>query len=166
MDRSTHTNVPTEMSEKKPQELPWFSDGLKFKCTGCGKCCTGAGGYVFLSQQDLNHLSERFHMEEKQFLQKYCRYVDGQYALLDKPNTDCIFLQDNRCSVYEDRPIQCRTFPWWIYNLRNIDDWNQAAERCEGVNHKDAPIVDALTIETQCLTYLDNLLDQNFDLPT
>jgi Fe-S-cluster containining protein len=145
--------------------VPWFDDGLRFKCTGCGKCCTGPSGYVYLSNQDLANLSTHFNLTEAQFTQKYTRFVDGQYALLDKPlSDDCLFLKDNKCSVYEARPSQCRTYPWWIGNLRDAADWEEASKRCEGINHPDAPLIPSLLIQEQCLTYLDNLLDQNFDL--
>ncbi|HSX10322.1 MAG TPA: YkgJ family cysteine cluster protein [Chlamydiales bacterium] len=144
---------------------PWFDDGLRFKCTGCGKCCTGSPGYVYLSHGDLTRLSAHFNITETEFTQKYTRYIDGQYALLDRPHsTDCLFLENNRCTVYEARPVQCRTFPWWVYHLREPSDWEEASTRCEGINHPDAPLVPSLHIQEQCLTYLDNILDQNFDL--
>ncbi len=144
---------------------PWFDEGLRFKCTGCGKCCTGSPGYVYLSKPDLENLAAHFSLSEEEFLQKYTRYIDGQYALLDEPKTyDCIFLKEKRCTVYEARPVQCRTFPWWIHHLREPEDWKEAALRCEGIDHPDAPIVPSLKIQEECLTYLDNLLAQNFDL--
>lgn len=144
---------------------PWFADGLRFQCTGCGKCCTGSPGYVYLSVQDLDRLAAHFALTPQQFAQQYTRFIDGQYALLDRPGSyDCQFLKNNQCTVYEARPTQCRTFPWWIHHLREPNDWEEAAKRCEGINHPDAPLVPSLHIQEQCLTYLDNLLDQNFDL--
>ncbi len=145
-------------------ETPWFQHGLKFKCTGCGKCCTGSPGYVFLSNTDLVHLAEHAKITPREFAEKYTRLVEGELALTDQPNGDCTFLKDKRCTVYEARPVQCRTFPWWIENLRSIQDWNEAALSCEGINHPDAPLIPSLHIQEQCLTYLDNLLEQNFDL--
>jgi len=154
-----------EIQSAKTKEEPWFDEGLRFKCTGCGKCCTGSPGYVFLSLTDLQNLSSRFSLTIEEFCQKYTRLVDGQYALLDMEGSyDCVFLKNNQCTVYESRPIQCRTFPWWIQHLRDPQDWQEAALRCEGINHPDAPLVPSIKIQEQCLTYLDNLLDQNFDL--
>jgi len=147
-------------------EEPWFDAGLKFKCTGCGKCCTGSPGYVFLSNADLERFAAHFQCSIEEFMQRYTRFVEGQYALLDRPETyDCIFLADKKCTVYEARPTQCRTFPWWVHHLREPKDWEEAAIRCEGINHPDAPVVPSLHIQEQCLTYLDNLLDQNFSFP-
>lgn len=149
--------------EKVEPEEPWFGEGLRFQCTGCGKCCTGGPGCVYLSSDDLNRLAEHFHLPPKEFAKKYTRLVDGQYALLDKPGSyDCIFLEEKKCSVYESRPVQCKTFPWWLENLKSIEDWEEAAKRCEGINHPDAPLIPSLHIEIQCATHLDNLLEQNF----
>ncbi len=142
------------------EEEPWFVDGLRFKCTGCGKCCTGAPGYVFLSDLDLKLLADHFQMSREEFCQKYTRYVDGHYALLeDAKNYDCVFYKDKKCTVYEARPVQCKTYPWWVHNLRNPADWKEEAKRCEGINHPDAPVVPSSHIEKECLTYLDNLIN-------
>lgn len=142
---------------------PWFEDGLRFKCTACGHCCTGSPGYVFLSRSDIERLAAHFSMKEEDFMRQKVRYVDEQYALLDRPGSnDCIFLENHKCTAYEARPVQCRTFPWWIQNLRDPKDWEEAAKHCEGINHPDAPIVPSERIQEQCLTYLDNLIQQNF----
>ena len=144
---------------------PWFDDGLRFKCTGCGKCCTGSPGYVYLSKKDIDTLADHFNTSKEEFTKKYTRFVDGTYALLDRSGShDCIFLKNNQCIVYEARPSQCRTFPWWLGHLRTPKDWEEASKRCEGINHPEAPLVPSLKIQVECLTYLDNLIEQIFDL--
>lgn len=154
-----------EVKTDSQQNEPWFSDGLRFKCTGCGKCCTGSPGYVYLSLADMERLAAHFKLSESEFAQKYTRLIEGQYALLDRPGSyDCAFLKDKQCTVYEARPTQCRTFPWWIHHLRDPEDWEEASQRCEGINHPEAPVVPSLVIQEQCMTYMDNLLDQNFTL--
>ncbi len=141
----------------------WFEDGLRFKCTGCGQCCTGTPGYVYISEPDLHRLAAHHKLSPEEFAAQYTRLEGEYYILQDRPESyDCVFLKDNRCSVYEARPTQCRTFPWWAYHLNDKQDWEEAAKRCEGINHPDAPVVPALHIQEQCLTYLDNLLEQNF----
>jgi Fe-S-cluster containining protein len=145
--------------------VPWFNDGLRFKCTGCGQCCTGSPGYVYLSDPDLEKMAVHFKLSVEEFSRRYTRLVDGQIALLDRPGSgDCIFLKDNQCSAYESRPTQCKTFPWWIHHLREPEDWKDASLRCEGINHPDAPLVASEHIQEQCLTYLDNLVEMNFSL--
>lgn len=120
---------------------PWYEGGLRFKCTSCGQCCTGAPGYVWLEETDIDRLREHLKLSRKDFLRKYCRYVSGRYSLREtKPDYDCIFLEESKCSVYHARPAQCKKFPWWIQNLKSQKDWDAAARSCEGINAKDAPL--------------------------
>ena len=144
-------------------DLSWFQEGLKFKCTGCGKCCTGSPGYVYLSHSDIQTLAEHLSLSTEEFTKNYTRWVEDGYALLDSPgSSDCIFLKDQKCTAYTARPTQCRTFPWWPQNLRSPEDWQKAAVHCEGISHTEAPLVSSIQIQSECLTYLDNLLERNF----
>ena len=46
----------------------------------------------------------------------------------------CIFLgKDNGCKVYEARPVQCRTYPFWPEVVNSRTSWTREAKRCEGI---------------------------------
>ncbi len=120
---------------------PWYREGLSFKCTGCGDCCTGAPGYVWLTDADITRFATHFKMDEESFLRRHARYINGRYSLKEMPKTfSCVFLKERACTVYEARPIQCRTFPWWPENVSSPEAWNALSKSCEGVNHQDASI--------------------------
>jgi hypothetical protein len=36
--------------------------------------------------------------------------------------------------VYADRPRQCRTWPFWRYNIQSPEQWKRGGERCPGMN--------------------------------
>ena len=38
--------------------MAWYRDGLRFECTQCGKCCTGAPGYVWLTIPEIYRIAE------------------------------------------------------------------------------------------------------------
>ncbi|CCB86694.1 uncharacterized protein jhp_0259 [Parachlamydia acanthamoebae UV-7] len=120
--------------------LPWYKEGLKFKCTGCGQCCTGAPGYVWVTIQEMEEMAQVLNISLAQFKRTYIRQRDNRYALIEKKNENnaCIFLKNNRCQVYTARPSQCRTYPWWKENLNTKESWALAAEQCEGISD-DAP---------------------------
>ena len=117
----------------------WYSsDGLQFSCTQCSHCCRHEPGYVYLSQKDLTNLCLYFNLEEQQFITQYCRWVpyyDGSevLCLLEKENNDCIFW-DAGCAAYGARPVQCSTYPFWSYILKNESTWNEEAKECPGIN--------------------------------
>lgn len=121
----------------------WYKDGLRFKCTECGQCCSGQPGYVWVTEEEIAALAAALHMPIDAFKRKYLRQKNNRYALIEKrtqSSTDCIFLKDKKCTVYMARPKQCRTFPWWQENLNSKESWKLAAKGCEGIQ-KNAPIV-------------------------
>lgn len=118
--------------------LKWYREGLVFKCTGCGACCTGSPGYVWLTNSDIEALAKELEISREDFLNTYTRLVEGRISLLEDPkNFDCVFLRGKKCTVYTSRPKQCRTFPWWKDNVKSPKAWRQTALGCEGVNHPD-----------------------------
>lgn len=123
--------------------LPWYKEGLRFKCTECGKCCTGAPGYVWITEQEMQGMADALNISVTDFKRKYTRMRDNRYSLIErKVNANeyaCIFLKDKQCQLYLHRPIQCRTFPWWAENLTSEASWKRAAEDCEGIND-EAPL--------------------------
>ncbi len=137
-----------DQTPQSPKPLPWYKDGLRFKCTECGKCCTGSPGNVWVSEQEMSSISKLLNISIELFKRKYVRQRNNRFALIEKKsqNNDCIFLKDNKCLIYQARPKQCRTFPWWRENLNSEDSWKSAAEDCEGINDK-APLVPLNEIE-------------------
>lgn len=127
---------------------PWYKKGLSFKCTGCGKCCTGTPGYVWITEEEVEEMARFLQITPTQFRCTYTRFVNGKLALLEnQKNYDCVFLKDKQCQVYAQRPRQCRTFPWWPQNLKTAESWKSAKKECEGIDHPEAPVVNLEEIE-------------------
>ncbi len=117
------------------EEKPWYSDGLGFKCTGCGNCCTGAPGFVWVNQEEINGIAEAMGFDEvEQFEVRYVRKIGIRRSLVEFPNGDCVFFDSDtrKCGVYEQRPRQCRTWPFWDSNLRTPETWKETCESCPG----------------------------------
>lgn len=132
------------------EEEPWYAKGLRFECTGCGQCCTGAPGYIWVDREEIENIAQFLKLTVEEFSRRYLRRVKGKFSLLEMPKSyDCIFLKDKKCQIYSVRPMQCRTFPWWPQHLKSEQDWKEAALRCEGIRH-DAPVVPRDIIEEQC----------------
>lgn len=150
---SNRLNILQErvLSESDTEEKkPWYSEGLKFKCTGCGQCCTGAPGYVWITIDEIIAAAAFLNISADQFKIRYVRKVGDRYSLTEyKKSFDCIFLKDKKCQIYSVRPEQCRTFPWWLQNLKSEYDWNNASKNCEGINHPDASTVPYEHIQEQ-----------------
>ena len=135
---------------------PWYGEGLKFTCSQCGNCCTGGPGFVWISREEIVRLAEFLKITPEETVEKYCRKVDGQFSLKEFRNAagnyDCVFLKEDkvtapaskkgevvvstrrRCTIYDVRPLQCRTWPFWPENLWSRKTWDHAAKRCHGMN--------------------------------
>jgi len=131
-------------------EKPWYKDGLRFKCSQCGDCCTGAPGYVWVNKEEIAALAREVGEEDiDQFERLYVRKIGIRKSLKEFPNGDCVFFDDQSrsCTVYGARPRQCRTWPFWDSNLRTPEDWEQTCEVCPGSGK--GPLVQLDTIESQ-----------------
>ena len=116
----------------------FYEKGLRFSCVeGCNYCCSCEPGYVFLSQEDLTRLCEYLQLTEEQCIATYCRTVRmgsfSMISLLEKENFDCIFLTPRGCSVYEARPLQCRTYPFWQHVMEDQESWDAESKSCPGI---------------------------------
>ena len=123
---------------------PWWRDGLRFACQGSGKCCVshGAAQYVFVTLEDRRRLAATLGMPTRQFTRRYCSKHEGLFHL-GTDEKSCVFLDGRRCKVYEGRPTQCRTWPFWPENMRP-EKWAQVAAFCPGVGK--GRVVEADTI--------------------
>jgi len=133
---------------------PWYHQGLRFRCSQCGQCCTGTPGYTWVSMEEIAIIANHLAMSQELFSKTYLRRVYQRYALLERPqNYDCIFLDNNKCSIYAVRPKQCRTYPWWPGNIESPEAWRITQQHCEGIN-EEAPIVSMEEIERQLKDFI------------
>lgn len=117
--------------------------GLRFGCTQCGNCCSGGPGVVLLSDDEIDALAERLSLPREQFVRTFTHQTSRGPSLNEKvsPNgLDCVFLDRASvpgravCGVYEDRPSQCRSWPFWDELTRSRRDWVKASADCPGLD--------------------------------
>ncbi len=111
----------------------WWSSGLKFACAQCGDCCRGEPGYVWLRDSDITDIADLMNSSRDEITRKYIRKVGSKLSLKEMKNGDCIFW-DTGCRIYDARPPQCRSFPFWKANIRTKARWEVLSEECPGVD--------------------------------
>ena len=159
-------------SSSSSSNLFW-RDGLKFGCTACGRCCQN-DGEVWLDTDEFAELVLHLKKPAKQVLSEYCDLaMNGWVKVKNQPrlvgdnenglDDRCIFLGEDgkQCSIYEARPVQCRTYPFWPRLIGNqlewekesvVPDsapgrhWSPSGGGCEGINAVDAPTISAKVI--------------------
>jgi Fe-S-cluster containining protein len=117
------------------EDKVWYADGLRFKCTQCGNCCTGAPGYVWINKAEIEAIAKLTGFKQiSRFETKYVRKVGIRKSLKEYANGDCVFFDNatRGCKVYSARPRQCRTWPFWQSNLRTYEAWKETCRVCPG----------------------------------
>lgn len=108
-------------------------------CASCGgKCCYGESGYIFASVGELQNMASFLKIDFEDFCLKYVKKVGLRYSLIEKRclnksmGVACVFFDEDKkiCSIYDVRPKQCRTFPFWEYYKNNKND---IKGRCMGI---------------------------------
>ena len=117
----------------------WYAGGLRFECTQCGDCCSGSEGYVWVNQAEIDAMAARKGMTTADFEAAYVKRVGIRRSLKERSGGDCVLLDvtTRKCTAYEDRPRQFRTWPFWDSNLASPAAWAEAAEACPGCNKGD-----------------------------
>jgi Fe-S-cluster containining protein len=124
---------------------PWYRDGLRFRCTGCGGCCRGAGN-VWVGEAEIDALAVRLGSSREEFCARYTRRPERRgVSLRQKRNQDCVFWDaEQGCTVYEDRPRQCQSYPFWSANVRSQESWALEAVACPGIGAGDLHDAEAI----------------------
>lgn len=120
------------------EEKPWYGEGLRFRCTQCGDCCTGAPGYVWVTNAEIEAIATELDEPDLQrFERQFVRKVGIRKSLREFSDGDCVFFDNKtrQCAVYNARPRQCRTWPFWDSNLRSPKAWQETCEVCPGSGH-------------------------------
>jgi Fe-S-cluster containining protein len=131
------------MSKTSGPRRTWWSEGVRFECQGTGRCCLSRGthGYVYLTLADRRRLAGHLGLPTREFTRRHCGRHDGHFFLLPaegepaRPDQAraCRYLDGRRCGVYDARPAQCRTWPFWPENMRARAWDREVAAFCPGV---------------------------------
>ncbi|EIJ35131.1 YkgJ family cysteine cluster protein [Thiothrix nivea] len=142
-------DIPAEFQSSLVPELLTDDTTLQFNChpgVSCFNICCKAAD-VTLAPYDILRLKKRLGITSTEFLEKYTVLfqADGQGMPGIKLRTDeekaCLFVREEGCSVYEDRPSSCRYYGLGLLSHRaegSSDDVqyyfrNQEAH-CQGWN--------------------------------
>lgn len=81
----------------------------KVDCLGCANCCKNYSPRF--KTPDVKRISRHLRLRESDFIDQYLKVdEDGDYVAKTLP---CPFLgADNFCSIYDERPSDCRRFPF------------------------------------------------------
>ena len=102
---------------------------------------------MLVSDAEIEVLALRASLGPEEFRAVYTRRLrGGALSLRERSDGTCILYAAERgCTVYPDRPRQCRTWPFWRSVLRSPERWAEEAQDCPGMGR--GPLHSAAQIE-------------------
>ena len=112
--------MPFEFMPVRPKERQ------PFHCQLCGRCCKGVEQAIMLEPLDIYHLCRHFRDcgDQIDSIEKLLAEYAQPTMITDVvpiftlkavgQEKSCVFLKDNRCSVYDARPRVCRLYPFAV----------------------------------------------------
>jgi len=80
-------------------------------CLKCGNCCTNLRPLV--SAKDICKLAELDQLTPKDFEEKFIECDESENSKYLK-SIPCKYLDDKKCTVYSDRPDECKSYPYLL----------------------------------------------------
>jgi Fe-S-cluster containining protein len=97
---------------------------IGFQCQGCSDCCrrvADESNLVMVGPPEIRQLCSATGRAWREIAEPYPEFIeDGQgmrYTFgwcLKRTADRCMFLEDDRCAVYDHRPWICRTYPFML----------------------------------------------------
>ena len=134
-----------------------LENGIEFSCQMCGSCCRGFNeGEIYVYQDDILRLTQSLNITKKselgKFAKKYLKVINDTFFWKEPraargktykfkslgfkftgDDEHCQFLKDNSCSVHEERPFQCRCFPFWQMLVSSRKNFINYSKKCPGL---------------------------------
>lgn len=105
-------------------------------CENCvGHCCTGESGYTWVSQIEISRIAAFLKQDTDFLISQYLVRIGRRFCIREvkiQGSFYCLFFDERnrRCTIYDVRPAQCRTFPFWDYFRDNPEE---VVKECPGV---------------------------------
>jgi len=77
-------------------------------CTKCGNCCKNMN--AAMDESEMKKLASCLSKTSQEFSKNYCSHDEIENVFFIK-SLPCVFLADNKCTVYKQRPESCAEFP-------------------------------------------------------
>ena len=97
-------------------------------CSTCqGRCCTGESGYIYVTKSEIENIAKLLELDVRDFVSKYLFKKMYKYSIKEieyNGSFECVFYdrESNGCKIYEARPTQCKTFPFWDYYKTRVEE--------------------------------------------
>lgn len=99
--------------------------GVRYVCQRCNACCKWPGD-VRVEEDEIGEIANFLGLSEEEFIADFTRLRTNRQGLsiVEKPNHECVMLENGGCRIHEVKPRQCAGFP----NTWNFPGWREICE--------------------------------------
>lgn len=110
---------------------------MNFDCSMCARCCGDTEDtvrHVLLLKTEAEKIAKKTSQDIQAFAKEVYGFEPYCYEM-KKTETEgkCFFLENNRCRIYDVRPIICRFYPFELKNLGNDSYLFLFTTKCSGI---------------------------------
>lgn len=155
---SEHVREETTQQELEKKALP---------CDQCGHCCRFGSGY--LTEHDVEHIAEYLQITQDTLRERYLEQVPLLTKTMFRPRLErqpgfvygpCVFLDNNRCTIYPVRPVYCRigtgckdhadlVWQWFLYHhvaMLSASAWDEYKDLIEEWKRSGKEVLDVTPV--------------------
>ncbi len=117
-----------------------FSPGACLTCDGI--CCNGEKGFIWVNKDEIKSIAAFLGIDDGDFINNYLRKQGYKHSIKELKTGDnyaCLFFDRKKtgCTIYDVRPEQCRTYPFWPFFKTNP---KVVLDECPGVILKEKSV--------------------------
>jgi Fe-S-cluster containining protein len=111
---------------------------VRFRCIKCGICCGDTKEktrHILLLRTEAEQIAKTTLQPISKFAVKIKDRAPYSYEMKKRAEDGkCVFLENNRCTIYSLRPLICRFYPFELKILHNRKYKFLFTEECSGIN--------------------------------
>jgi Fe-S-cluster containining protein len=114
-----------------------YPTAVRFHCTKCGICCGDTKEktrHILLFRTEAEQIAKTTMQPIFKFAVKIEGKAPYSYEMKKRKNGKCVFLENDRCTVYALRPLICRFYPFELQVLHGGKPLFLYTEECPGIN--------------------------------
>lgn len=92
-----------------------YPANVSFSCNKCGLCCGDTKiktRHILLLESEAKNISVLSTQPIEKFAELTTEKKPYVYEMKKPSEGKCIFLKDNQCTIYQQRPLICRFYPF------------------------------------------------------
>jgi Fe-S-cluster containining protein len=110
---------------------------VRFRCIRCGICCGDTkdkNRHVLLFKTEVEQIVKATGRQIFNFAVKIEDNAPYSYEMKKRKNGKCVFLKNNRCTIYSLRPLICRFYPFELKVMHKRKYTFLYTNECPGIN--------------------------------